>query len=67
MESSFVGAGASDGTFLTCLNSPEVVGNFTAGLTFYAENGFKAKGEYALSAGDSFVGQRASLRFAYHF
>ncbi|GGC81790.1 hypothetical protein GCM10010994_44690 [Chelatococcus reniformis] len=67
VKSRFVGAALQDGTFQTYLNSPAVVGNVTAGLTFYAANGFEAKAEYALSAGESFLVQRGSLRFAYHF
>jgi len=67
VKSRFVGAALQDGTFQTYLNSPAVLGNVAAGVTFYAANGVEAKAEYTLSAGDSFLAQQGSLRFAYHF
>ncbi|HEY9214971.1 MAG TPA: autotransporter domain-containing protein, partial [Ancylobacter sp.] len=67
VTSSFVGASAQDGSFQTYLNSPDVLGTFSAGLDFYKANGFEMKAEYGLSGGDSFLVQSGSLRFAYHF
>ncbi|OZA92147.1 MAG: hypothetical protein B7X76_00755, partial [Azorhizobium sp. 39-67-5] len=67
VSSSFVGASAQDGTFQTNLNSPGVLGAFSAGVDFYKAGGFEAKAEYGLSGGDSFLVQSGSVRFAYHF
>ena len=40
----FAGAAAQDGTFQTYLNSPAVIGIFTAGLTLYQRNGTRDEG-----------------------
>ena len=63
----FAGAAAQDGTFQTTLNSPAIIGIFTAGLTVYQRNGLEVKAEYGFSASDSFQMRSGSLRLAYHF
>jgi len=63
----FAGAAGQDGTFQTTLNSPAIIGIFTAGLTVYQRNGLEVKAEYGFSASDSFQMRSGSLRLAYHF
>ncbi|MGA0564413.1 hypothetical protein ACO2RV_18360 [Ancylobacter sp. VNQ12] len=67
MRARFVGASTPNDSFQTYLNSPAVLGTFSAGLDVYKAGGFELKAEYGLSAGDSFLAQSGSLRFAYHF
>jgi hypothetical protein len=67
VSASFVGPLASLGGFQATTTSPRALVNVEAGLQFYRAHGVEAKVEYALSAGDGYLSQSASLRGAWHF
>jgi hypothetical protein len=61
------GQAATLGSLQSTGYGPSVLGNVQAGLQLYKTHGFEMKAEYALSVGDSYLSQGASLRGAYHF
>jgi uncharacterized protein with beta-barrel porin domain len=63
----FSGGLNADGTFQTTTNSPDVIANIAVGAQLYRAGGFEARAEYGLHAGQSYLAQTASARFAYHF
>jgi uncharacterized protein with beta-barrel porin domain len=67
VDVSFADASSADGTFQTFIKSPNVLGNFTAGVQLYRTGGFEVKAEYDVSVGGSFLSQGGSARVAYHF
>jgi outer membrane autotransporter protein len=67
INSSFVNANASSGTFKDRLKSPEVLGKIDLGLQLYRAGGFEAKAGYTVDVGSHYNSQTATARFAYHF
>lgn len=67
LNASFVGASSANGTFQTFVKTPDVLGNFNAGVQLYRAGGFEVKAEYDLNIGGSFLSQGGIARLAYHF
>jgi hypothetical protein len=63
----FQGPLAALGSFQVSSRGPTVMANAEIGVQLYRVNGFEAKAEYLVSAGDSLLTQTASLRGAWHF
>ncbi|GAB4065482.1 autotransporter [Ancylobacter sonchi] len=66
-ESSFINATANNGTFLTYIETPEVLGRLDLGLQYFRANGIELKVGYTADIGEDYLSQSASVRFAYHF
>lgn len=67
VEASLADASAANGTFRTYVDTPDVLGNFDAGVQLYRAGGFEVKAEYNVNVGGSFLNQGVTARLAYHF
>jgi outer membrane autotransporter protein len=66
-RAAFTGPLAVIGSFQSTTSGPGVLGNLEVGLQLYRKHGLEVKAEYALSVGNDYLSQGASLRGAYHF
>ncbi|MBS7542825.1 hypothetical protein [Ancylobacter oerskovii] len=66
-EASFVNATADNGSFLTYVETPEVLGRVDLGMQLYRAAGFEMRVGYAADFGDAYLSQTASARLAYRF
>ncbi|WP_121062450.1 autotransporter outer membrane beta-barrel domain-containing protein [Chachezhania antarctica] len=66
VSAALIGA-TSDNAFRVNIDTPNVLGTFTAGLQLYQDKGWDVRGEYRLQAGGDFLNQGGLLRLSYRF